>query len=122
MLVNHFSDDMTLSINLVRGGLRSEGPLLYALFDFNSAIMLPPTTKKEDCRLPYYESWVGSYSFPCDTEQGEFDYNPFVFDVGVLGVEFKPFFQVRRYITIAGFFSQGSLAFCLNNTYAGPIF
>ena len=105
-MVNHFSDDMSMTVNLVRGGLRSEGRLLYALFDFNSAIMLPPTAKKEDFRLPYYESWVGSYSFPCDTEQGEFDYNPFIFDVGILGVKFKPLFQVSRYITIANFFSQ----------------
>ena len=98
MLVNHFSDDESMTVNLVRGGLRSEGRLLYAMFDFNSAIMLPPTAKKEDFRLPYYESWVGSYYFPCDTEQGEFD---FVFDVGILGVVFRPFFQVSRYITRA---------------------
>ena len=100
MLVNHFSDDITLSVNLVREELRSEGRLIYAMFDFNASIMLPPIAKKEDFRLPYYESWVGSYAFPCDTHQGEFDYNPFVFDVGVLGLVLSRVFQVRHYITV----------------------
>ena len=97
---------MSINFNLVRGKLRSEGRLIYAMFDFNTSIMLPPTVKKEDFRLPYYESWVGSYSFPGDTEQGEFDYNPFVFDVGVLGVELRPYFQVRHYITVLLIFPQ----------------
>ena len=99
-LVNHFSDDMSMCINLVRGKLRSEGRLIYAMFDFNASIMLPPTAKKEDFRLPYYESWVGTFSFPCDTQQGEFDYNPFVYDVGVLGLELRRSFKVRHYITV----------------------
>ena len=102
--MNHFSDEMSIGANLVRPGLRSEGRLIYAMFDFNVSIMLPPTARKEDFRLPYYESWVGSYSFPCDTEQGEFDYNPFVFDVGVLAVELRHFFQVRHLNTVVKFF------------------
>jgi hypothetical protein len=99
MLVNHFSDDLSMDNNLIRGELRSEGRLIYAMFDFNASIMLPPTAKKEDFRLPYYESWVGSLSFPCDTKQGEFDYKPFVYDVGVLGEELRHCFRVRHYIT-----------------------
>ena len=91
---------MSMGINLVRGELRCEGRLIYAMFDFNVSMMLPPTAKKEDFRLPYYESWVGTYSFPCDTQQGEFDYNPFVYDVGVLGLELRRYFEVRRYITV----------------------
>ena len=89
-----------MGINLARGELRCEGRLIYAMFDFNVSMMLPATAKKEDFRLPYYESWVGTYSFPCDTQQGEFDYNLFVYDVGVLGEELRRYYEVRHYITV----------------------
>ena len=113
---------MSINFNLVRGKLRSEGRLIYAMFDFNASIMLPPTVKKENFRLPYYESWVGSYSFPCDTEQGEFDYNPFVFDVGVLGLEMSRYFQVSHYFTVLQFFPQSGIVLWCINSYAGTTF
>ena len=89
-----------MGINFVRGKLRSEGRLIYAMFDFNTSIMLPPTARKEDFRLPYYESWVGTYYFPCDTQQGEFDYNPFVYDVAVLGLELSVMYHPRHALPV----------------------
>lgn len=63
------------------------------MIDFDLAKMLPGDMKREDCRLPSYESFVGSYG-PADTSQGEFEYNPFVYDVGSLGVMFCDEYQV----------------------------
>ncbi|KAF8968979.1 kinase-like domain-containing protein [Flammula alnicola] len=93
VLVNHFSDHLSLHQNDVRSDLRSKGLLLYAVFDFDISIMVPPQVLKEEYRLPYQLSWWGTFNQPHDTAQGEFDYNPFSYDVGMLGVEFCNRFQ-----------------------------
>jgi hypothetical protein len=48
-------------------------------------MMLPADTDRARYRLPYKLSWDGSFCQPDDTSQGEFDYNPFAYDVGTLG-------------------------------------
>jgi hypothetical protein len=48
-------------------------------------MMLPADTDRSQFRLPYKLSWDGTYCQPFDTLQGEFDYNPFAYDVGNLG-------------------------------------
>ncbi|XP_006457401.1 hypothetical protein AGABI2DRAFT_123271 [Agaricus bisporus var. bisporus H97] len=86
VLVSHFGDDDTLYENCsVRSQLQWSGQLTYCLFDFDISMMLPMDTDRTRCRLPYKLSWDGSGYQPHDTMQGEFDYNPFAYDVGTLG-------------------------------------
>ncbi|KAF8174269.1 other/AgaK1 protein kinase [Pholiota molesta] len=101
-LVNHFDDDNAIldlsgysSYNRPSHGieLRKQGKLLYALMDFNISIMVPRNIRKEDYQRPYRDSFDGSGYHPYDTAQGEFDYNPFAFDVGTLGVVFCEHYQ-----------------------------
>lgn len=93
VLVNHFSDSDILEKNWIRADLRSKGMLSYAVFDFDFSVMLPPEADRTKYRLPYQRSW-GTFNYTMDTAQGEFDYNPFVLDVGILGVRFCSDYQV----------------------------
>jgi hypothetical protein len=77
------------------------------MIDFDLAKMLPAEVKREDCRLPSNESFVGSYT-PADTLQGEFEYNPFAYDVGSLGAMFCDKYQVSYTI-----FNSTETQFCL---------
>ncbi|EKM77481.1 hypothetical protein AGABI1DRAFT_130182 [Agaricus bisporus var. burnettii JB137-S8] len=86
VLVSHFADDATLyNDNSARGMLQWSDQLSYCLFDFDISMMLPADTDRVRCRLSYKLSWDGSGRQPHDTMQGEFDYNPFAYDVGTLG-------------------------------------
>ncbi|TFK69662.1 hypothetical protein BDN72DRAFT_596420 [Pluteus cervinus] len=87
---NHFSNDYFPEPS-ARIGLRSRGLLTYALFDFGLSI--PPSVDNTTYRLPYQLSWDGSEMQPNDTAQGEFDYDPFAFDIGTLGNVFCRTFQ-----------------------------
>ncbi|PPQ82543.1 hypothetical protein CVT25_007152 [Psilocybe cyanescens] len=82
-LVNHISDMHWRCTK--RSRLRAKKSLLYALFDFDLSIMAPPNIDKKDFRLPAYKSW-GSFNVSNDTAAGEHDYNPFILDVGSMGV------------------------------------
>ncbi|KAJ3506407.1 hypothetical protein NLJ89_g6887 [Agrocybe chaxingu] len=89
VLVSHFSDDTTsYTESAAREQLRSSNSLIYCLFDFDISMMLPPDVDKRYYRLPYRLSWDGTFCQPKDTAQGEFDYNPFAYDVGTLGRAF----------------------------------
>ncbi|KAG6843885.1 hypothetical protein H0H87_012025 [Tephrocybe sp. NHM501043] len=56
--------------------------------------MFPSLAALTECRLPSPLSFRNSPSQrPSDTLQGELDYNPFAFDVGMLGVFFCEKFQ-----------------------------
>jgi hypothetical protein len=59
-------------------------------------MMLPPDTDRTQYRLPYQESWLGTGFQLHDASQGEFDYDPFAFDVGTLGDVFCSEYQVNR--------------------------
>ncbi|KAF7760334.1 hypothetical protein Agabi119p4_11010 [Agaricus bisporus var. burnettii] len=86
VLVSHFADDTDDYVsNSVRKQLQWSDQLSYCLFDFDISMMLPEDTDRARCRLPYKLSWHGSGWQPNDTLQGEFDYNPFAYDVGTLG-------------------------------------
>lgn len=87
MLVNHF---WIYPYNDHRVRLRKEGQLAYALFDFDTAMMLKPGQR----RLPCHFSWIGGIDAPDDTTHGELDYDPFAFDVGCLGLVFDRYFEV----------------------------
>ena len=77
----------------MRAELRSQGLLSYALFDFDFSVRWPPEADRRDCRLPYHRAW-GTFNLVMDVAQGEYDYDPFAFDVGVLGAVFCKFTQV----------------------------
>ncbi|KAH9480223.1 hypothetical protein JR316_0006821 [Psilocybe cubensis] len=85
-LVNHcVHDDYTIE-STHRKELRSQNRLLYAIFDFDHSIKLPPGVDRSQFRLPYKKSW-GTFNVVNDTAQGEPDFNPFVFDVAELDQE-----------------------------------
>ncbi|EKM82204.1 hypothetical protein AGABI1DRAFT_55401, partial [Agaricus bisporus var. burnettii JB137-S8] len=85
-LVSHFADEATFyDDSPVRQRLRYSNQLNYCLFDFNISMMLPADTDRARIRFPYKLSWDGTGWQPRDTAQGEFDYNPFAYDVGTLG-------------------------------------
>ena len=58
--------------------------------------------RRKTFRLPYYESWVGTYSFPCDTQQGEFD--SFVYDVTFLDWSWDSFLKYIITSLLSSFF------------------
>ncbi|KAF8056601.1 hypothetical protein FPV67DRAFT_643674 [Lyophyllum atratum] len=87
VLINHFARASWDHENPFRIRLRSEGHLTYALFDFDLSTKFPESCSLEECRLPYRKSWQGTPGcVPLDTCQGEFDFDPFAWDVGALGL------------------------------------
>ncbi|PPQ77873.1 hypothetical protein CVT26_005198 [Gymnopilus dilepis] len=92
VLVNHFCTVDAQFFNSTRRGLRSSGSLIYALCDFGASSCFPSDVSRDDCRLRIEESWKTT-SMIKDNIAGEFEYNPFVFDVGELGAMFCQHFQ-----------------------------
>lgn len=69
-----------------RVSLRERGLARYCLFDFDISIIFPPDAPSVECRLDsFLSTWGISSHHPPDTKQGEFDYDPFPFDVACLG-------------------------------------
>ncbi|KAH0583131.1 hypothetical protein H2248_011017 [Termitomyces sp. 'cryptogamus'] len=94
ILVNHVHKDFFEHCSRFRRLLRSQGKLTYAFCDFDGSTMFPPSMSLDECRLPSHISFNTLYDqVPADTFQGEFDFNPFAFDVGMLGVLFCNEFQ-----------------------------
>jgi hypothetical protein len=93
VLMNHFGAG-NYDYQMLRQASRREGRLVYAMFDFDVSFIFPSSSTLEQRRLPYHLSWWGTFSPLHDTAQGELDYDPFAFDVGVLGVLFCHNFQV----------------------------
>lgn len=97
-MVNHFGYDIIwpVSAESIRRDLRLTQRLSYAIFDFDWSIMLPPDADKAAYRRPYYQS-CGFFNGLEDTAGGEFDYNPFKFEVGVMGQLIRANFAVSSY-------------------------
>ncbi|KAG6887084.1 hypothetical protein C0995_001681 [Termitomyces sp. Mi166 len=94
ILVNHVSKDFFDDHSRFRRLLRSQGKLTYAFCDFDGSTMFSPSMSLDECRLPSHVSFNTLwYQVPADTSQGEFDFHPFAFDVGMLGVLFCNEFQ-----------------------------
>lgn len=93
ILVNHFGKDSPAYLP-TRLPQMSAGLLSYALIDFDMSNMLPRTTDRKSYRLSFENALVGSGG-PRDVAQGEFDYDPFAYDVGCLGLFFCEHYQVR---------------------------
>ncbi|KAG5351019.1 hypothetical protein C0989_008274 [Termitomyces sp. Mn162] len=94
ILIDHFNADTYDLFNFYRRSLRLQGRVTYAFYDFDCSTMFPPSVPLEECRLPSQVSYNTLYNqVPGDTLQGEIDFNPFAFDVGMLGVMFCTEFQ-----------------------------
>ncbi|KDR82382.1 hypothetical protein GALMADRAFT_57318, partial [Galerina marginata CBS 339.88] len=91
-LINHFCDVTFQRSSRTRQDLRSRKSLSYCVFDFDFAVMLSPDEDRGNFRLPCERSY-GTFARIKDTYQGELDYNPFVFDVGNVGVTFCRLYQ-----------------------------
>ncbi|KAI0780199.1 hypothetical protein C8Q74DRAFT_1263737 [Fomes fomentarius] len=62
----------------------------YALIDFNLSIIFDEDASQLDCRLPAEAALVSATPFqPSDLWLGEYDYDPFAYDVGCLGNMFR---------------------------------
>ncbi|KAH7887236.1 hypothetical protein F5I97DRAFT_2056348 [Phlebopus sp. FC_14] len=105
ILVNHFAQGNGFEKDDLRPILRKTGRLSYALMDFDWSIVFPLDSKPSDRRLPASESFIWFCSFANDTAQGELDYDPFVFDVGSLGMFFCEQFQVCTCYYLLSFYS-----------------
>ncbi|PPQ80618.1 hypothetical protein CVT25_001647, partial [Psilocybe cyanescens] len=93
VLVNHVSDIENMDgRNSFRKDMRSKKLLSYAVFDFDFSTMLSADANVKECRLPYHRSW-GTFNIVDDTASGEFDYSPFILDVGVLGARLAESYQ-----------------------------
>ncbi|KAJ3923203.1 hypothetical protein F5877DRAFT_31938 [Lentinula edodes] len=75
--------------------------LEFAIIDFDFSMIIPGNKNGKD-RLPSTLAWMQEYS-ALDVSQGELVYDPFKYDVGVLGVMFCEMLQVS--------FLRGSLIF-----------
>ncbi|KAG6827541.1 hypothetical protein H0H87_004561 [Tephrocybe sp. NHM501043] len=94
VLVNQFTGYFEDFHGSDRVGLRSQANLTYTLFGFSLATMFPSSAALVNCQLPsslLFRNYPSQH--PSDTLQGELDYNPFLFDVGMLGVLFCEKFQ-----------------------------
>ncbi|KDR82386.1 hypothetical protein GALMADRAFT_87668 [Galerina marginata CBS 339.88] len=92
LLINHFCDVTFQGSSNIRQDLRFQQSLSYCVFDFDFAVMLSPDEDRGNFRLPCERSY-GTFAKIKDTYQGELDYNPFVFDVGNVGVTFCRLYQ-----------------------------
>ncbi len=76
----------------LRGGV----DIIYAFMDYDQSIQLPPDVSVKDCRRPSKEAWMGLDLYkPLDVWLGESQYNPFAFDVAMLGNLFSSYLSVR---------------------------
>lgn len=65
---------------------RKTGRVCYALMDYNQSLIFPADTCIRTCRRPAREAMRGSGEYkPWDVALGEPTYNPFAYDVGMLG-------------------------------------
>jgi hypothetical protein len=83
--------------------------------------MFPADTDRTHIRLPYRQSWYGSGRQPHDTAQGEYDYNPFAYDVGNLGKVLCTEYQVNLIGSTALLCLNGLSAFDTTNTHARAV-
>ncbi|KAH8092587.1 hypothetical protein BXZ70DRAFT_445915 [Cristinia sonorae] len=92
-LVNQFGHDRSQCVTRHRLRRKNFDRLEHAIMDFNYSILAPPTSDVRSYRLPYQMSFVGTFPQPDDVHQGEFEYNPFAFDVATMGIHLCHAFQ-----------------------------
>jgi hypothetical protein len=96
ILVNYFGDSIRPSRDdRLRDVFLLNDKALYAIFDYNLSVVFSPGTSSRERRLPFEMSFNGLvFDRPYDTAQGEFDYDPFAWDVACLGIQLRDRFQV----------------------------
>ncbi|KAK0235922.1 other/AgaK1 protein kinase [Armillaria nabsnona] len=72
-----------------RQHLRDRGLIKYAMFDFDLSIRMPESVRL----LPASHTWITVGPWPHDVAQGEYMYDPFAYDVALLGIVFCQAFQ-----------------------------
>lgn len=97
MLVNHFYANTCLVSDYPEREVHEASPSArYCLCDFNISIMFPESSTSAERRLPAdLSAWGAPWNAPADTLQGEFDYDPFAYDVGCLGTMLSRSLDVR---------------------------
>lgn len=90
-VVNYFSSTHCHGRDYGRAQYREAGQLLYAVIDFDLSKVAPDDGLP--FRLPYFIAYQGKMPFPHDISQGEFDFDPFPFDVASLGAHLCGAFQ-----------------------------
>ncbi|KAF8910399.1 hypothetical protein CPB85DRAFT_1182406, partial [Mucidula mucida] len=94
LLVNHVPNDHRLPAqSSVRNEMQKSRTIDYAWFDFGYSVLLPKMTPLESVKLHWRAAYFGTWERPPDVAQGEYEYNPFAYDVGSVGrilcVEFQ---------------------------------
>ncbi|KAF9034969.1 hypothetical protein BDZ89DRAFT_1011715 [Hymenopellis radicata] len=101
ILFNHIPLDLMSTLRFndpapFRLAMRRDDHAKYGLYDFNLSLMFPNNNaplNSASYRLPTRGGWFASVKCPPELFQGEYDYNPFAFDVGCLGIELCDLFQ-----------------------------
>ncbi|KAH9476049.1 hypothetical protein JR316_0011619 [Psilocybe cubensis] len=95
LLINHFSNAsvITMGNNPFRRNLLKRGALTCAISDFDHSILLDEETYGPNPRLGILEAHVTGYQAPFETLHGHVDYDPFKYDVALLGILFNDRFQ-----------------------------
>ena len=95
ILVNHYSADFAAKDSQSRKKWRrdnlSNNQVRYCLIDFDLSVILPKDVKRLPCSYAYC---APPFSHPRDIDAGEYDYDPYAFDVACLGYCFVPRFDV----------------------------
>ncbi|KIJ56991.1 hypothetical protein M422DRAFT_773713 [Sphaerobolus stellatus SS14] len=95
----------------------------YALFDFDLSLFFPPDIASDPRkrRLPFTHFYQFGHPLPNDVAQGELDYDPFVMEMGNLGILLARYFQlsVVQVPLLAPFF-DGLLTDNLSKRFTAP--
>ena len=92
---------------------RGRADAVYAFMDYDQSIKLPLDVSLKACRRPADEACMGSDLFkPLDVWLGEPHYNPFAFDVGMLGNMFRVYLSVSTHFSYAASRPMHSFAGC----------
>ncbi|KAH9476048.1 Cyclin-dependent kinase 1 [Psilocybe cubensis] len=103
LLINHFSNATVVNMtnNPFRRDLLRRGALTCVLSDFDHSILLDEETYGPNPRLGILEAHVTSDDPPYETLHGHVDYDPFKYDVALLGILFNDRFQnIIKYVPL----------------------
>jgi hypothetical protein len=94
--VNFFAESVDHSRDRrLRAHFHDTDKALYAIYDFDMAVVFSGDASASECRLPRWMSFQGVVTNrPQAIAEGEIDYDPFAWDVGCLGIALCEEFQV----------------------------
>lgn len=97
MLLNCYTPYSPTNTRHLLDGHQTPSNVHYCLFDFDISLIFPCDAPLHACRRPANESYGGAPPYhPLDASCGEYDYDPFAFDVGCLGNLYRTYFSVCR--------------------------